>query len=67
MARSLVRQHPDVTRIHRRWGRWQHVVDYRPFRKNALKLRPGVTLPTGPDEYGMRLGEKATGRVVEQP
>ncbi len=37
MAKSLVMQHPDVTKITRKWGRWQHQVDYRPFKGNKLK------------------------------
>ena len=36
MARSLQRQHPDVVKITRKWGRWQHQVDYRPFKANKL-------------------------------
>lgn len=36
MARSLVKQHPDVTRITRKWGRYQHLVDYRRFKHNKL-------------------------------
>ncbi len=36
MAQSLQKQHPDVTKITRKWGRWQHQVDYRPFAKNKL-------------------------------
>jgi hypothetical protein len=55
MARSLQRQHPDVVRLARRWGRWQHMVDYRPFRHNRLIRRPGVLIPEGVDEYGMEL------------
>lgn len=43
MAKSLYLQHPDVTKITRKWGRWQHQVDYRPFRHNKLKpVEPGV-------------------------
>lgn len=42
MAKSLVRQHPDVTRITWKWGRWQHHVDYRPFKHNRLRLRQPV-------------------------
>lgn len=38
MAKSLVRQHPDVAKITRKWGRWQHHVDYRPFKSNKLKF-----------------------------
>jgi len=55
MARSLQRQHPDVTKVTRLWDRWQHKVDYRPFKTNKLKRKPGLVLPDGPDNYGMRL------------
>jgi hypothetical protein len=55
MAKSLQRQHPDVTKITRKWGRWQHQVDYRPFKANKLILRRGVTPPSGIDDYGMVL------------
>ncbi len=55
MAQSLQRQHPDVTKIARKWGRWQHQVDYRPFKSNRLRLREGVVIPTGVNEYGMKL------------
>lgn len=64
MARSLVRQHPDVTTIRWKWGRWQHHVDYSRFRKNALKMRPGVVLPEGSDDFGLRLVSLAD---LEQP
>ncbi len=36
MAKSLLQQHPDVTKIARKWGRWQHHVDYRKFQNNKL-------------------------------
>lgn len=36
MAKSLYFQHPDIVKITRKWGRWQHQVDYRPFRCNKL-------------------------------
>lgn len=55
MAQSLQRQHPDVTKIVWKWGRWQHQVDYRPFRGNKLRLREGVVIPEGVNEYGMVL------------
>ncbi len=58
MAQSLQRQHPDVVQIKRRWGRWQHVVDYRPFKYNILKLKPGVVIPQGVNNYGMVLVNK---------
>lgn len=55
MAQSLQQQHPDVTKIVRKWGRWQHQVDYRPFKKNRLIRKPGIEIPDGPNEYGMKL------------
>ena len=55
MAQSLQQQHPDVTKVTRKWGRWQHQVDYRPFKKNQLIRKPGLEIPAGPNEYGMRL------------
>lgn len=56
MAQSLQEQHPDVARVTRKWDRWQHHVDYRPFAGNALRLRPGAE-PTaaGNDDRGMRV------------
>lgn len=59
MAQSLQRQHPDVVRVARRWGRWQHVVDYRPFKKNKLVRNPRVAIPEGANEYGMVLRKRS--------
>lgn len=55
MAQSLQRQHPDVVKIVRKWGRWQHQVDYRPFKGNKLKLKEGIQIPEGVNNYGMKL------------
>lgn len=50
MAKSLQQQHPDVTRIKQRWGRWQHQVDYGPFRKNSLIRKPVDEWPEMPSQ-----------------
>jgi hypothetical protein len=55
MAQSLQAQHPDVVKITRKWGRWQHQVDYRPFKKNKFIKKPGVIIPEGVNNYGMKL------------
>lgn len=55
MAQSLQQQHPDVTKIVQKWGRWQHQVDYRPFKNNRLIRKPGVEIPEGVNNYGMKL------------
>lgn len=55
MAQSLQEQHPDVVKITRKWGRWQHQVDYRPFKSNRLIKRKDIVIPDEPNEYGMKL------------
>jgi hypothetical protein len=55
MAQSLQQQHPDVVKITRKWGRWQHLVDYRPFAKNKLIRRKDIRIEAGINNYGMRL------------
>lgn len=55
MARSLQRQHPDVVKITRRWGRWQHQVDYSHFKKNRLILKKDVIISNTVNNYGLEL------------
>jgi hypothetical protein len=55
MAKELQEKHPDVTKITRKWGRWQHQVDYRPFKHNKLIKKAGVEIPQGVNNYGMKL------------
>lgn len=61
MAEELRRKHPDVTKVVFKWGRWQHHVDYRPFKGNKLIRRPGVEIPAGVNDYGMRLVQRPPG------
>ena len=63
MAKSLQAQHPDVTKIRRKWGRWQHQVDYRPFKKNRLIKKEGLEIPKGVNNYGMVLVKKDTNNL----
>ena len=58
MAQSLQEQHPDVVKITRKWGRWQHQVDYRPFKKNRLVKKKDIVIPSGVNNYGMVLVKK---------
>lgn len=55
MALSLKKQHPDIVKITRKWGRWQHHVDYRPFKKNKLIKRDDVSISQDVNNYGMKL------------
>lgn len=38
-AQSLADQHPDVVNVTRKFGRWHHNVNYKPFKGNALTQR----------------------------
>ena len=50
----LERMHPDVAKVKYKFKRWHHYVDYRPFKQNKLKLRPGFEIPEKYD-YGMKI------------
>lgn len=39
MAESLRLQHPDCVTVTKKWGRWQHQVDYSRFKRNRLRRR----------------------------
>ena len=51
-AKSLQKQHPDVTRVAKRFGRWHHIVNYAPFKSNALITVQGAT-PGNSAKYHM--------------
>ena len=55
MAESLQKQHPDVTKVTWKWGRWQHSVNYKPFKHNKLIKKKGVVIPDRVNNYGMKL------------
>ena len=65
MAKSLQEQHPNMVKITRKWGRWQHHVDYKPFRKNKLIKKKGIIIPEGINNYGMELVEIKKGGKTE--
>lgn len=54
-SQMLVDLHPDVATMVKKYGRWHHYVDYSIFKKNELILKPGVVIPEGINNYGMKL------------
>ena len=54
-ADSLRKQHPDVVSVTRKYDRWHHHVDYRPFLNNKLIKKQGIQIPEGINNYGMVL------------
>lgn len=63
-VRELQAAHPDVVKLTQKWGRWQHQVDYRPFRKNKLIKKQGIEIPSTTNNYGMQLRDKETGKPL---
>lgn len=54
-AESLARKHPDIVKVSKRCGRWHHVVNYKPFKKNLLVRKDGLSIPSEINNYGMTL------------
>jgi hypothetical protein len=63
---NLLEIYPEVTKIVERYGRVHHHVDFSKYKKNQLKLRRGVRLPTKPNNYGMRLIKMTDGEIAEE-
>lgn len=57
-SQMLVDMHPDVTRLTKKFNRWHHHVDYRPFKKNKLIKKEGLIIPDEVNNYGMILCKK---------
>lgn len=51
MAQSLVDQHPDVASVTEKWGRFQHQVNYKRFKRNKLILDPDAPV----ESFDMKL------------
>lgn len=64
MAQSLVDQHPDVVKVGWRFGRPQHVVNYKPFKDNKWIKKDGLIIPDKINNYGMYLGYKKDKKPV---
>lgn len=56
-SKMLAMIHPDVVRMVHRYGRDHHHVDIRPFQHILPKLKEGVQIPSGVNEYGMKYVE----------
>lgn len=59
-SKMLVDMHPDVTKLTKKFNRWHHHVDYRPFKKNKLIRKDNIEIPDGINNFGMVLKESIT-------
>lgn len=55
-AKSLQAQHPDVVEVVKKYGRWHHHVNYKVFDQQLIK-KPGLVVPKGNNEHGLKLVE----------
>ena len=53
-SQMLYDMHPDVTTLVHKFGRAHHLVDYSGYT-TPLKLKEGIVIPKGVNEYGMKL------------
>lgn len=65
-SRMLKEAYPEYTELVWRFQREHHYVNYLPFKDMKLKRKPGVVVPDGVDNYGMKIVElpkETPGRV----
>jgi hypothetical protein len=65
MAQALTELHPDVSRVSWKFGRWQHHVNYGPFRNNKLIKKEGLLIHDRINEYGMTIKTIENGQEAE--
>lgn len=63
-AESLVRQHPDISKVVFKFGRFHHHVDYRKFKANMLSYKDKAIIPSIPNEYGMKLIKQPASNAI---
>jgi hypothetical protein len=63
-AQSLVDQHPDVVKVTKKFGRWHHQVNYKPFKVNKLVKKKDIVIDRGINNYGMKLIDKSNNQEV---
>ena len=56
-AEELQKAHPDVVSITKKFNRWHHQVNYKPFKNNKLIKKEGIIIKKGVNNYGMILKE----------
>lgn len=54
-AQELKNAHPEIVKVVERFNRWHHQVDYKPFKKNKLIKKKGITIENKINNYGLEL------------
>jgi hypothetical protein len=58
-AQALQELHPDIVKVVWKFNRWHHSVNYKPFKKNKLIKKEGLSIPNTVNDYGMVLKAQA--------
>ncbi|URC15204.1 glycosyltransferase [Paraglaciecola Antarctic GD virus 1] len=65
-SEMLMLMHPDVATVEWRFNRYHHHVNYKPFKANKLKLVEPDKQYSPIDDYGLKLIDINTGKVIDQ-
>ena len=65
-AESLHAQHPGEVKITQKFGRWHHHIDYRVFQNKKPTKKPGLNIPKGGNNYGMKLVKLKTATMLDE-
>jgi len=57
-SKILVDMHPDVTKLTKKFNRWHHHVNYKPFKTNKLLFKKDYERKQGINNFGMELNIK---------
>lgn len=54
-SQMLADLHPDVAKVVKRFNRWHHHVNYKPFKENKLIRKPEYVVKDKVNNYGLKL------------
>ena len=54
-SKMLEDMHPDVAKVVKKFNRYHHQVNYKPFKKNKLIRKKGLNIPDKINNYNMKL------------
>jgi len=63
-SKMIADMHPDVAKVVKRFSRWHHHVNYKPFIDNKLIKKEGLNISDEVNNYGMKLIEHKKEDVI---
>lgn len=62
-SQMLAKVHPDLAKVVWKYNRVHHTVDYSSFKKRKLVRKRGLAIPTGINDYGMKIAPLRSERI----